>query len=173
MAAEAAAVRVKTRPGIAEHLRGSSGLRAAPRLAPRLSPRRSAESGPGLAPPSRRAGPRAEGSNSKGGRGVSRGCVGGGCLSAARGGGLKAVRARGSRWHQAATPEHRSNGARARKGFEYRAKGVQWAWRPGLRVPGVSRTVERCHSPGGLTHRSQARLRLEWVWREPARDGAA
>lgn len=47
MAAEAAAVRVKTRPGIAEHLRGSSGLRAAPRL----SPRRSAEAGPGLRPP--------------------------------------------------------------------------------------------------------------------------
>lgn len=101
MAAEAAAVRVKTRPGIAEHLRGSSGLRAAPRLAPRLSPRRSAEAGPGqgqgLAPPSRRAGPRAEGSSPEGGRGVPRGCVGGGCLSAARGGGLKAVRARGSR----------------------------------------------------------------------------
>lgn len=171
MAAEAAAVRVKTRPGIAEHLRGSSGLRAAPRL----SPRRSAEAGPGqgLAPPSRRAGPRAEGSSPEGGRGVPRGCVGGGCRSAARGGGLKAVRARGSRWHQAATPEHRSNRGRARKGFQYRAEGVQWAWRPGLRVPGVSRTVERCHSPGGLTHRSQARLRLEWVWREPTRDGAA
>lgn len=125
MAAEAAAVGVEARPGRAQHLRGSSGLRAVPRL----SPRRSAEAGPGTAagpePPLPAGGTESGGTQpSRRRAGVQSPPVprGGSRTSADHGAAFDPLRARtGTTANQPTagrTPERWSNHAKAREDFK-------------------------------------------------------
>lgn len=160
MAAEAAAVGVEARPGRAQHLRGSSGLRAVPRL----SPRRSAEAGPGTAAGPGPGPPLPAGGTESGGTQPSRRRAGvqsppvprgGSRTSADRGAAFDPFRARtGTTANQPTagrTPERWSNHAKAPEDFKIQSWGDSVSWQPGLSVPGVSGMVGQRHSPGGPT----------------------